>query len=240
MIKKRLIAAQCTVIATCMVGIAHANSNNWTGPYVGIDAGVVFNDVQLTSQQLGFTSPTGTCNMSSDFSTLAAGIQVGYLYQFINSFVVGIEANPTVNTNQKHTLSCNSEFNPDVYDSFTFKNQRQSSIKGRVGRALNWNKSSLLPYLTAGASFAELGLTYENEGGDYYSNNITKLGGLVGVGVEWAFMQHWSIRAEYSYVDYGNSINLNIPSVYYLYDPNGKAQVDLTTSNILMAINYWF
>ena len=138
------------------------------------------------------------------------------MYQFTNSFVSGIEANATFNTNQKHTLSCNSEFNPDVYDRFTFRNQLQTSIKGRVGRALNWNKNTFLPYLTAGASFANLGLTYKNEGGDYYSNTTTQAGWLIGAGIEWAFMQHWSLRAEYYYVDYGNAINLNIPSVYGL------------------------
>jgi outer membrane immunogenic protein len=237
--KKLLITARSVVIAMSMVGIAHADTNNWTGFYAGVDVGLAFNDIQLTSQQLGFTRPSGTCDMSSDFSAFFSGIQLGYMHQFTNSFVSGIEANTTFNSNQKHTSSCNSEFNPDVYDGFTFRNQLQTSIKGRVGRTLNWNKNNFLPYVTAGASLANLGLTYKNEGGDYYSNTTTKLGWLIGAGVEWAFMQHWSLRAEYYFVDYGNAISLNIPTVYGLLDTNGKAHVDLKSNNIAVSINYW-
>lgn len=237
--KKHSIAAKCVMIAMGMIGIAHAGNNNWTGFYAGVNTGFVFNNAQLTSQQLGFTSSSEACNMSSDFSTFSSGIQLGYMYQFTHSFVSGIEANATFNTNQKHTFSCNSEFNPEASDRFTFRNQLETSIKGRVGRTLDWNKSTFLPYLTAGVSFANLGLTYKNEGGDYYSNTTTQSGWLIGTGVEWAFMQHWSLRAEYYFVDYGNAIHLNIPTVYGLLDTNGKGQVNLRSSNVLVAINYW-
>ena len=230
-----------------MIGIAYADNhssyhsllNSWTGSYLGIDAGFVFNDVQLTSQQLGFTNPSGSCNTSSDFSSFSPGIQLGYMYQFPNYLVSGIEANVTVNTNQKDTLSCTCPFNSSVSDRFSFRNQMQSSIKARAGRALNWNKNILLPYLTAGVSFANLGLTYKNEGGDYYSEDTTHAGWLIGGGIEWAFKQHWSLRVEYYYVDYGNAINLNIPSVYSLEDPNGHASVDLSSNNVVLSINYW-
>ena len=237
--KKTSITAKCVMIAMSMVGIAHADNSNWTGFYAGGEAGFVFNDARLTSQQLGFTSPSETCNKSSDFSTFFPGMQLGYMYQFPNAFVTGIEANATFNTNQKHTFSCNSEFNPDVYDRFEFRNQMQTSLKARVGRALDWNKSTFLPYLTAGTSFAKLGLTYKNEGGDYYSDTTTQLGWLIGAGVEWAFMQHWSLRVEYSFVDYGNAINVKIPTVYGLLDTNGNGHVDLKSNNVVMAINYW-
>ncbi|TAK76434.1 MAG: porin family protein [Gammaproteobacteria bacterium] len=235
---KLSIMIKSVMIAMGMVGIAYAD-NRWTGFYVGMDAGVVFNSVQLTSQQLGFTNPDGTCNTNSDYSTSSPGIQLGYTYQFSNDLVSGIEANVSINTNQKNTLSCVCPFNPYVSDTFTFRNQMQSAIKGRVGRALNLGKSIFLPYVTAGASFANVGLTYTNEGGDYYSNTATQAGWLIGAGIEWAFSQHWSLRAEYYYVDYGNAINLNIPSVYGLSDPNGNAQVDLSSNNVAVAINYY-
>lgn len=236
--KKLSIAAKGLMIAMGMVGIAYAD-NNWTGFYAGMDAGFAFNDVQLTSQQLGFTSPSETCNRNSNFSTFFPGMQLGYMYQFPNSFVSGVEANTTFNNNQKYIFKCNSEFNPDVYDRFTFRNQRQASIKGRLGHAQDWSKGVLLPYLTAGASFVNVGLTYENEGGDYYSNATTRLGWLIGAGIEWAIMQHWSLRAEYYFVEYGRAIKLGIPTVYGLDDPNGAAKVSLSSKNIGVSINYW-
>jgi len=235
---KLLVMAKCVVITMSMMGIAYAD-NTWTGFYAGVNAGSAFNHVQLKSQQLGFTDTSENCNTSSDFSTFFPGIQLGFMHQFPNDLVSGIEANITVNTNQKKTFKCSCPENPDVSDRFSFRNQMQNSIKGRVGRALDWNKNILLPYLTAGVSFANVGLTYKNEGGDYYSENSTQSGWLIGAGIEWAFMQNWSLRAEYYYADYGNTIKLNIPSVYGLLDTNGHAHAELSSNNIVVAINYW-
>jgi outer membrane immunogenic protein len=243
---KPLIMAKGIVIVMGLIGVAnaaddfsHYSLNSWTGFYAGMDAGFVFNNVQLRSQQLGFTNPSETCNTSSDFSTFFPGIQLGYMYQFPNDLVSGIETNVTFNTKQNDTLGCICPNNPNASDRFSFRNQMQSSIKGRGGRALNWNQSIFLPYLTAGASFANTELTYKNEGGDYYSKKTSQSGWLIGAGIEWSFRQNWSLRAEYSYVDYGNIIKLKIPSVYGLVDPNGNARVGLNTNSILLAINYW-
>lgn len=237
--KKFSIIVKSVVITMSMVNLTYANTNTWTGFYAGVEAGLAFNNAELESQQLGFTSPSETCNTSSNYSSFFPGVHLGYMYQFPNDVVSSIEANATINTHQTEKLSCHSQFNPDVYDRFTFRNQMQTSIKARIGHLLDGNKSAFLPYLTAGASFANLGLTYENEGGDYYSSTTTQLGWLIGGGVEWAFMEHWSLRAEYYYVDYGNAINLNIPSVYGLEDPNGNGHVDLSSNNVVVAINYW-
>jgi outer membrane immunogenic protein len=236
--KKMSMITKGMITAMSLVGIAYADNNNWTGFYAGADANVAFNDVQLTSHQLGFTSPSETCNMNLDFATFSPGFQLGYMYQFSNSIVPGIEINTTFNINQKQTSSCNSKFNHDVYDRFIFRDQMQTSIKGRLGWAQDWNKN-ILPYLTTGASFAHVGLAYKNEGGDDYSHSTTHIGWLIGAGIEWAFMEHWSLRTEYNFVDYGKVINLGIPTVYGLNDPNGNASVNLRSNNIMVAISYW-
>lgn len=240
---KLSIMAKGAVIAMGMVGIAYASHdtsfNSWTGLYAGVDTGFAFNNVQLKSHQLAFTYPSERCNTSSDFSTFFPGIQLGYMYQFPNYLVSGIEFNATFNANQNDTLKCRCPNNPNVSDRFSFRNQWQNSIKGRVGRTLNWNKNIVLPYFTAGASAAHVGLTYQNEGDDYYSENVIKTGWLIGTGIEWAFKKNWSLRAEYSYADYGNTIKMRIPSLYGLVDPNGNARLHLNTNNILIAINYW-
>ncbi len=229
------------MVAIGMVGLAYAEPTSWTGVYAGVTAGLVFNHSELVSQQLAFTEPSNTCNTDSDLTSFSPGLQVGYLYQFSNLLVTGVEANFLVNTNQRDTLTCDCSSNPNVYDRFPFKNTLQGSIKGRIGRAINsWNKGSFLPYLTVGASFADVGLTYENEGGNYYSKSNGTTGWLIGAGIEWAFRQHWSVRTEYFYVDYANAVNLALANIYDLIDPNGNAQVDLSSNNLTMAISYWF
>lgn len=241
--KKLSVIAKSVVITMSMVSLAHAQDllkNNWTGYYAGANAGVIFNDVKIKSQHLGFTDPDGKCNTSSDFASFFPGAQLGYRYQYRNYLVTGIEANITVNTNQKETLDCICPINPGVSDSFVFENKMQGAIKGIMGRAVSWNKRMLLPYLTAGVSLADLELSYNNEGGDHYSHSSAEAGLLVGAGIEWAFMQNWSLRAEYSYIYYGNAIDLNIPSVYGLDDTNGNAHADLNVNNLAVAVNYWF
>lgn len=235
------------VIALSMAGVAYANndpthyssSSNWTGFYAGMNAGFVFNNLKLRSQQIAFTNPSEQCNSNSDFSTPFTGIQLGYMYQSPNSLVSGIEANIAFNTEENNKLGCSCLINPNVSDRFSFRNQRQAAIKGRLGHVLNWYKTPLLPYVTAGASFAHVGLSYANESGDYYSKNTTQAGPLIGAGIEWAFTQNWSLRAEYNYVNYGKIITLRIPNLYGLEDPNGNARINLNSNNIVVAINYW-
>lgn len=236
--KKFSVIAKSVVIAMSMIGITYAD-NTWTGFYVGPNAGFAFNNAQLNAQHLAFSSATQSYSTSANFLSFFPGIQLGYMYQFANTLVVGGEANATFNTNQEEVLKCTCIFNPDVSDRFIFKNQMQMAIKGRVGRVYNWRENIFLPYFTGGASFANVGLRYNNEGGDYYSTSTMQAGWLVGAGIEWAFKQHWSVRAEYNYIGYGNNLYLNIPSVYGLIDPNGHARVDLSVSNVVVAINYW-
>lgn len=240
--KRPSLITQGMMCAASMLTIAYADNhsfNSWTGSYIGANAGLVFNHVQLKSQHLGFTNPDETCNAHADFSSVFPGIQWGYLYQFPNTLVSGIEVNATYNTHQQKTLFCTCPYNPNVFDRFSFKNKMQGSIKGRAGRALQWNKTIFLPYFTAGASFADLGLKYKNEGGDYYSAHTTRAAWLIGAGIEYLLKENWSLRLDYSYVDYGNSITLKIPSVYGLIDPNGNAHTNLNANTVLLALNYW-
>lgn len=218
--------------------IAYAE-NRWTGFYGGINGGLGFNDVHIKSQQLGFTDPNDTCNVHSNFTTFFPGMQLGYAYQFPYSFVLGVDANVTFNVNPKKIMGCKSDFNSGVYDRLTFRDRLQTSVRGRIGYGLILDNNHLLPYFIAGASFINVKLTYQNEGGDYYSNSTTRAGWLVGAGLEWGFLQDWSLRAEYYYADYGNAINLKIPSIYGLLDSNGNARVDFSSNNVVLSINYW-
>ncbi len=234
------------LVAICMVGVTFAEESHsssvlmrWTGFYAGIEGGITFNDVQLRSQQLGFISPSETCNSHANFSSFYPGIQVGYMYQLTNDLISGIEANFSFYTRQQDTFSCHCDTLVNVSDRFSFRNRMQSTIKGRLGRALNWQQRTFFPYLTVGTSFTNVMLAYKNEGGDHYANRNTHAGWLVGIGLEWSLKQHWSLRAEYNYANYGKTIKLNMPNIYGLIDPNGKAHIDLNTNNINLALNYW-
>jgi outer membrane immunogenic protein len=167
-IKSAIIALSLTVIsdmALARVPSTTALPNNWTGAYGGINIGGVFNDANLKSNNLGFIGLSSTCNMNSNFSSFFSGVQAGYAYQFDSKVVLGVEGDYTYNSSQTGRAKCPCPFTPGVSDGFSFKNRQQGSVRGRIGYALNHN---LLPFLSAGDSFADLGMNYLNEAGDHY------------------------------------------------------------------------
>lgn len=223
-------------------GIAHATTTptlqtKWSGFYGGINADALFNHVNLHANNAGLTKMSGTCNESTNFSSFSPGAQLGFVHQYHSNIVLGIEGGLNYNANQKENLNCTCPINPGVSDHFSFYNRAQGSLLGRIGYALMNN--SLLPFITAGGSLANLGLKYYNENGDQYNTNPTTAGWIVGTGVEWRMASAWSLRAEYYYVSYSN-VNMHINTIYGLTDPNGGAHAGLYTNNVAVAINYWF
>lgn len=243
MIKRAILSISLTILSTIGFGhgvhAAEAPGNNkisWDGFYGGVGLGGIFNEVDLNSNSLGFISADGTCNKSADFSSFFAGLQLGYAHQFDSKFVLGVEGDWTHNFNKRAQLDCACPYTPAIFDGFTVKNQQQGSIRGRIGYA---SGKHLLPYIMAGGSVADLGMNYQNEGGNYYSKNTSKTGWLAGAGLEWGFLHNWSLRVEYFYSDYGR-ISMAIPAVYGLFDPNGHATADLNANNVKASVNYWF
>ena len=212
------------------------NQYDWTGFYGGLNIGGVFNDTDLNSNHFGLTDPSGVFNANSNFSSFFPGVQLGYLRQLESNIVLGVEGDVTYNVHQTGKVSCNCPVTPSVSDHYAIKNRLQGAIRGRLGYLV---KPQIIPFLSAGGSFADLGIAYNNEGDDFYSKNITQSGWLVGGGLEWGFAHNWSVRAEYYYIDY-SGMNMKIPNIYGLNDPNGNAHVNLHTNNARFAINYWF
>lgn len=231
----RLLTLGLSVIST---GMANASEikRDLTGIYGGLNIGGIFNTVYLKSNHLGFTRPDEACNTNSHFSSVYPGLQLGYVRQLNSKLVLGVEADYTNNLTKQSNMNCMCDINPDVSDTFIIKNQQQGSLRGRFGYAHN----HLLPFFMAGGSLANITLNYHNEDGDYYSKNTTTPGWLVGAGLEWQLAHAWSIRAEYFYAAYNNALNMKIPDIYGLFDPNGGARVNLNANNIRAAINHWF
>lgn len=208
----------------------------WTGFYGGLNLGGNFSSTELHSSHLGFVNPDGTCNVNSSISSFFPGVQFGYLHQFESNVVLGVEGDFTYNTQDRGNITCPCPTNLVAKDRFTVKNRLQGSLRGRLGYALDHN---LLPFVSVGVSFADMGIKYDNEGGDVYSKTATQAGWLAGAGLEWGFSDDLSVRAEYYYSAY-NNLNIPIPSVYGLIDPNGGAHLNPSDNTVRIAVNYWF
>ncbi len=61
----------------------------------------------------------------------------------------------------------------------------------------------------------------------------------MGGGVEWAYTLQWIVRLEYYYAQY-NELQMPMYEVYGIEDPNGHANLNVSTNNIRAALSYWF
>ena len=71
------------------------------------------------------------------------------------------------------------------------------TARGRIGYAFD----RFLPYFTAGAAFGDIKGTV----GAVNDFSATKVGWTGGAGVEYAFIDNWSAKLEYLYVDLGKA-----------------------------------
>jgi outer membrane immunogenic protein len=142
---------------------------NWTGFYVGAMGGYA---AEATSDPLA---------MKGGF----AGATVGYNWQF-GTFVAGLEADGAwADVSQSSTL---------LGVTMTAKADALATVRGRVGVAFD----QVLLYGTGGLALADAQIS-GSSGGLTASDSKTLTGWTAGAGVEWMFMPHWSLKAEYLY-----------------------------------------
>ena len=216
--------------------VAVGQTYEWTGAYGGINIGGIFNSATVNANHLGLVNLNGICNANADYSSFTSGLQLGYSHFLGSNVILGVEGDFTYNTPNSTNAPCVCPTNVFVADQFSFTNRLQFSARGRLGYALE--QYPLLPFITAGASLADLGLNYSNESGNHYSKNTSQV--VVGTGFEFALAPEWSVRGEYFYQSYGTAVNLSIPTIYGLFDSNGAASAKLNSNNIRLSVNYWF
>jgi outer membrane immunogenic protein len=197
---------------------------NWTGFYLGANFGgswgheshELFNGIPGNSEG-GFThDPNG----------VIGGGQIGYNWQFAPWFgwgtgtVLGIEADFQGSSQRSKN---DGTFSDPVFGPVTFsggvedKLEWFGTVRGRAGIAFD----RVLWYGTGGWAFGEAKLdegtlTSSNAGGPiagtaFSSSNSMDGGWTVGGGIDWAFLDNWTAKLEYLYVDFGTRSNVAIP-----------------------------
>jgi opacity protein-like surface antigen len=93
-----------------------------------------------------------------------------------------------------------------------------------------------------------MGLYYDNDqqnSNTSYSTSTAQAGWVLGGGLEYGILDNLSVRTEYLYTDYGNALNMNMPSLDSSPsgippDFNGAAHVNMSTNVLRAAVNYRF
>jgi outer membrane immunogenic protein len=192
---------------------------NWTGFYVGVNAGGAWNNSDATTNTV--FSPTGyfaatsvppigiAGNQSINRSGFTGGLTAGYNWQASN-WVIGIESDFNY-FGGKGSTSTTALYPCCAPNTFTVNSSASSdwlmTFRGRAGVLVT---PALLLYGTGGLALANVKANYlftdtfaaANESA---SISNTRYGWTAGVGGEYALMNGWSIKAEYLYVDLGKA-----------------------------------
>ncbi|MGL5114747.1 MAG: outer membrane protein [Beijerinckiaceae bacterium] len=209
----------------------------WTGFYVGINGGYVFETGKSSitgSPAFIPLGPSGSLKTTGEGFTL--GGTVGYNYQ-IGNFVAGLEADLNYVDLGKTVSSTFGGITTSLSQGPTYL----GTVRGRLGVAFD----NVLVYATGGLAYGDQDATtiVNGPGGALWtgSKNDTRFGYAVGAGVEYAFTRNWSAKVEYLYYDLG-SVNYSSPQVAGAIIPGVFATTKAENrGNIVRAgINYRF
>jgi iron complex outermembrane recepter protein len=156
---------------------------NWTGLYLGVNAGFTFGGSDWAD------SVTGSSSGSFGTSGFVFGGTLGANYQ-VGSLVFGVEADGDwADSSGFGTFTATNL----CAGGCLTNNSWLSTVRGRAGYAFE----RFLVYGTAGAALGNVRANFTNDP----VSSATKAGWTVGAGVEVGFARNWSAKAEYLFVD---------------------------------------
>jgi outer membrane immunogenic protein len=176
----------------------------WTGVYVGINGGYGWGNVKLSD---GFGDST-----SFNSNGGLVGGTLGFNYQW-NWFVAGFEGDIDWSGQKFNQNFSDAAFGGTTLATFNYKNDVLSTFAARFGVAADHT----LFYGKAGGAWTQekfsLTATDPTIGILSGSNSFSRLGWMVGAGVEYAFTSNLTAKIEYNYIDFG-STNDNITATF--------------------------
>lgn len=215
---------------------------NWTGFYIGGNAGYAWANADLGWRHIsGLDAPAAingrqtVSNQSFKLDGFTGGGQAGFNWQAAG-WVFGVEGDVNFYKETRSTTLPIPGFAGNTL-SQTVELHNLFTARGRVGYA--WDRTLL--YATGGwagtnietTDFSQYPTTVQNGVGSKFLNGWT-----IGAGIEWAFGDGWSVKAEYLYADFGDfqtsSCNSVLTSLCYSHNH------DVSMSVVRAGLNYKF
>jgi outer membrane immunogenic protein len=202
--------------------MAPAPMFSWTGFYVGGHFGAGWGTAESS-----LVFPAALPLVSANANGWLGGVQAGYNYQ-VGQWVLGVEGDFSW-ADIKSSAPCLVAF------TCGGKAKWLADFTGRVGVTVD----RALVYIKGGVAWANTDYNVSSPliPGLAASVNDTRIGGLFGVGVEYAVSRNVSAKIEYNYIDYGTenqTFNL-------LLVPGGvTASVNQNLHTIKAGANYRF
>jgi outer membrane immunogenic protein len=170
---------------------------NWTGFYVGLQAGAASNASSLKCEN----GPCDPISYDTSLNSVLAGGYVGYNAQY-GRFVLGVEFDMNASLGKNNFSSGSWEA---VEDGYKISQSYYGSVRGRAGYLLT---EALLGYVTGGWAFADY--KFDNPSCPNCADwgNLTLIDGnrdgfVIGGGLEYALSQNVHFKGEYLYSGFG-------------------------------------
>ncbi len=233
--KLRLIASTSAMLA-CMASAASAAdvaapAYDWTGPYVGVNAGVAWNNSEIdnTFKYPGRDYGDLGNNIDSNQAAFTGGGMLGYNYQ-IDQLVLGAEADINyLGFSEDSTHNHDWGYGVNSSSKLSFDANWYGTVRARIGFAAD----DLLFYGTGGVAYGHMSAKSEVDIDIYDerakwngSADSVNWGWTIGAGMEYG-IDNWSLGVEYLFVDLGSAEWDNDQGGSYTpLDANVKGSVD--------------
>lgn len=213
---------------------------SWTGFYLGANLGAArlrssVSDDVAADLATGLPPWIGAGvggSASADTTGIIGGLQAGYNWQW-TSLVVGIEGDISF-ASLDRTVTGLSRFSGGI-DTYRSRLEALGTVRGRIG----WAFDRVLVYGTGGAAFASLKNEYTDPPsviGFISAPSSSVTGWTAGGGIEYAFTDHWTAKAEYLHVGFPDR-SVTTPLIFGgAYTFNFKNSLDIGR----VGINYKF
>ena len=203
-----------------------AYAANWTGFYLGGQAGYAYGDNHGAYNFSTASGVDGSGALKQDAQGVIFGAHAGYNRQFESDLVLGLEASiDGTSLIRRESLGASDLAGDQAILTSMVQSDIQGSLRGRAGYAFG----RLLPYVTGGLAIGHFGTQSDFAGANNANyaydgfathglQSTTRLGWTVGGGAEWAVSDHWSLRGEYRYSEFGSisdTPNVLTPSTFY-------------------------
>jgi outer membrane immunogenic protein len=263
-VTKQFFLSSTAVVALMIGAPGQARAQavyNWTGFYIGLYAGGAWGnsnvhtlvDCSTPNPNAYICGPTfgaanaatvdaaGTGKITS--SGFTGGFEGGYNWQ-IRNFVYGLESDFGA-FSLRGSLQGSGVLPNIGIDSMVatwVSTDWLWTLRGRMGVAL---PHDILPFVTGGLAVTRFGMTssYNDTfpASAMASNSAVMAGWTIGGGVEWAFNNHWRVKAEYLYLNFGRlTTTATIVSNPAGYSQGISTSADLTAQILRVGLNYGF
>ena len=220
--------------------VAPLVSYNWTGCYVGGHAGWGWGRKDVSDGEIFPNFGTQFRGFRDDVDGFLGGVQTGCNYQLNPSWVIGVEG-------QFSWSDIKGDFSTDPFlfakspgrATFSARTDWLGTAAARLG--YTWDRWMLYGKVGAAWAHDKYNLVRTVPFDQFsVSGTETRTGWMLGAGVEYAFLNNWSAKLEYNFMDFGND-RIRLAGTFRDVNPaHPSVTIDQQIHVVKLGVNYRF